>query len=219
VAPDVLEAVVQRTLALPSARPALVAIDGVSAAGKTTFADALAPLVAGYGRPVVRASVDDFKRARSERYARGDLSPEGYYHDNFDYPAVRNLLLLPLRAGNGRHVTKTFDASTDQPLDLVYHEALLDAVLLCDGIFLFRPELNDLWDYRIFLDVDLEMAARRGAERDQVFMGSLEHAVERYRRRYTPGERIYLETVQPQQFADLVIDTTDLSSPRLVRDS
>jgi uridine kinase len=42
---------------LPRDRRTLVGVDGLDGAGKTTFADRLAPLLE---RPVVRASEDDF---------------------------------------------------------------------------------------------------------------------------------------------------------------
>jgi uridine kinase len=70
-------------------RPAVVAVDGVSAAGKSTFADELAPLVAA---PVVRVSLDDFHRPKDERHAHGE-GPESYYHDTFDLPALRAELM------------------------------------------------------------------------------------------------------------------------------
>jgi predicted kinase len=82
----VLAAVAARIDALP--RPALVAVDGVSAAGKTMFADELVRLVRG---PAVRISVDDFHRPAAERHARGQ-GPETYYHDTFDVPALRRAL-------------------------------------------------------------------------------------------------------------------------------
>lgn len=69
-------------------RPARVAIDGVTAAGKTTFADELAELVT---LPVVRVSLDDFHRPEAERYARGE-GPESYYRDTFDLPQLRAAL-------------------------------------------------------------------------------------------------------------------------------
>ncbi len=70
----VLAAVAARIDALPGDRPARVAIDGVTAAGKTTFADELISYVR---RPVLRATVDDFYRPSTERYARGH-GPESY---------------------------------------------------------------------------------------------------------------------------------------------
>lgn len=72
-----------------------VAIDGVDGAGKTTLADALAPVVAAQSRPVIRASVDGFHHPRAVRYARGRHSPDGFYLDSYNYVAFRKLLLAP----------------------------------------------------------------------------------------------------------------------------
>ena len=96
-----------------------VAIDGVDGAGKTTLADALAPLVAARGRPVIRASVDDFHNPRSHRYARGRYSPDGFYLNSYDYDSFRRLLLEPLSpGGSGQYVAKRFDLDNDRPFDL-----------------------------------------------------------------------------------------------------
>jgi uridine kinase len=69
-----------------------VGVDGPDAAGKTTLADALAAAVERRGRPVIRASIDDFHRPRAERYRRGAVSPRGYYEDSFDYNVLREAL-------------------------------------------------------------------------------------------------------------------------------
>ena len=55
----------------PHSSPLRVAIDGIDAAGKTTLADKLAPLIEAQGRPVIRASIDGFHRLRSLRYRPG----------------------------------------------------------------------------------------------------------------------------------------------------
>jgi hypothetical protein len=54
-----------------------IAIDGVDGAGKTTFADELAFALLKSGRPIIRASTDDFHNPRAARYRRGKRSPEG----------------------------------------------------------------------------------------------------------------------------------------------
>ncbi|MGH3012932.1 MAG: hypothetical protein ACRDMY_14000 [Gaiellaceae bacterium] len=79
-----------------------VAVDGVGAAGKTTLADELRPLLERRGRPVLRATIDGFHRPCSERHRRGPTSPEGYYRDSFDYEALRRELLEPLGPGGSR---------------------------------------------------------------------------------------------------------------------
>ncbi len=47
----------------------VIAVDGIDGAGKTVFADALADVFAEDGSAVFRASIDDFHRPRTERYA------------------------------------------------------------------------------------------------------------------------------------------------------
>lgn len=89
-----------------------VAIDGVDGAGKTTLADALAPLVAAQGRAVVRASVDDFHHPRALRYARGRHSPDGFYLDSYDYDSFRMLLLDPLSPGGSASTRQSVLIST-----------------------------------------------------------------------------------------------------------
>jgi uridine kinase len=185
--------------------PVRVAIDGVDAAGKTTLADELAPHV---GRLVARASVDGFHRPRAER---GDSS-EAYYADAFDYAALRRELLEPLGPGGSRRYrAAVFDLARDEPLPVEWHVASPDAVLLCDGVFLHRPELEGCWDLTVFVAVDLGIAVERAIARDGEAMR------ERYARRYVPAQRRYLAEVRPEERADVVVDNTDPARPRLVR--
>lgn len=78
-----MEAVAERILAVERPHPVRVAIDGCSAAGKTTFADGLADSLARLSsRPVLRVGIDYFKRAVSLRTAYPKDSPESYYLDS-----------------------------------------------------------------------------------------------------------------------------------------
>lgn len=204
-------------VAVERPHPVRVAIDGRSAAGKTTLADELAEPIAQHGRPVIRTSIDDFHRPAAERYRRGRYSAESFYFDAFDYPAVRERLLLPLGpGGNRRYRPAFFDAFNDRPIEEPPREAPSDAVVLVDGIFLLRPELNDLWDFRVFVDVPPEESMRRGVLRDRAWMGSEEEARKRYLERYLPGEQVYLDAVRPQQHADAVVDNRAPAHPGLI---
>jgi uridine kinase len=193
-----------------------IAIDGVDGAGKTTLADALAPLVAAQGRPVIRASVDDFHNPRSLRYAHGRYSPDGFYLDSYDYDSFRRLLLEPMgRGGSGRYAAKRFDLDNDKPFDLDPRQAGPTAALIVDGIFLHRPELRSYWDVSIFLKVDFDVSLPRGAARGQSFDAidprSLPH------QRYVGGQRRYLAECAPEQQADIVIDYNDLQAPKVLK--
>jgi hypothetical protein len=88
-------------------------------------------------------------------------------------------------------------------------------VLIVDSVFAFRAEYNDCWEYRIWLDVDPELALRRGITRDSALEG-LAEASRLHRDRYQVAEAIYLAEVRPQTVADAVIDNRDFVRPRVL---
>jgi uridine kinase len=168
-----------------------IGVDGVDGAGKTSLAEEIAQLLTKRGRPSIRVSLDFFERPPAERYARGKLSPEGYYLDAFDVEGLHAHVL-----------------SIGGPPELV---------LVVDGIFLQRPELADLWDATVWVDADLEPAAERAGERDSVRTDSLEQELERYRLRYFPAQRRYIEEQRPRERATFVLRNTQLDEPELVK--
>jgi uridine kinase len=213
----VLEQLAGRIAAIRVPHPVRVAIDGVDAAGKTTLADELAAVLAPHDRPVIRVSLDDFHRPRAERYARyGSLSPVGFYEDAFDYPALWSTVLRPLGPGGDRRYRRAvFDVVADAPLAEEWLVAVDDAILLFDGVFALRPELNAVWDYRIFVQIPLAVSLERALVRDLALHGSAETVRESYTRRYMPAQEHYLATVRPMDLADAVVENTDPTRPFL----
>lgn len=211
---SLLSSLAAAIVALHPARIVRVAIDGVDGAGKTTLADALAPLVAAQGRPTIRASVDDFHHSRALRYAQGRHSPDGFYLDSYDYDAFRTLLLDPLSPdGSGRYVARQFDLDNDRPFDLVTQQAPPTAALIVDGIFLHRPEVRAYWDLSIFLKVDFDVSVPRGAQRGPN-SGAADPAAPP-NQRYIGGQKRYLSECDPEQRADIVIEYNDLREPKI----
>ena len=213
---SMLQELANRIVALDHNHPLRVAIDGIDAAGKTMLANELAPLIEAHGREVIRASVDDFQRPRAERYRQGADSAQSYYEDAFDYVSLQDALLQPLGPmGNRRYRRAVFDFRTDMSLATGEEYADLDAVLLLDGVFLLRPELERLWDYRIFVQVDFEVALQRAMERDQGLFGDAEAVRRRYLQRYIPGQRLYIQRDHPQERADVIVVNNHIASPQL----
>jgi len=193
--------------------PVKVAVDGVDAAGKTVFADELHPLLEERGREVIRSSMDWFHNPRRLRHARGRMDPEGYYLDSFNYRVLLDYLLLPLGPGGSLiYMDKAFDYRIDQRLDVPFKKAGSDSVLLFDGVFLLRPELERLWDLKIYLDVTFEESLRRGLEREASNSSEVE---ELYMNRYIPGQKLYHIHSAPQRKADIVIDNNDPRNPKI----
>lgn len=192
-----------------------VAVDGVDGAGKTTFADELAGVLRQRGRTVIRASVDGFHAPRAVRYRRGRTSPEGFYHDSYDYPGLRSALLGPLGpGGSGRYRTAILDHVTDAPVETPELVAAEGSILLLDGLFLHRPELRDLWNDSVFLHVDFEVSVPRGAARGPEY-GSPDPGAES-NRRYVEGNRLYFCEAEPQRHSGVVVDNNDLAAPFVI---
>jgi uridine kinase len=197
--------------------PVRVAIDGVDGSGKTTLADELAISMNGSGREIIRASVDGFHNPREVRHARGPDSPEGYFHDSFDYTALKQSLLEPLGpAGNGVYRTAHFDYRANRPLEAAIQFADQNGVLLFDGVFLHRKELYDAWDLTIWVEAPFEVTIERAVARDSKSGGADPAAVRsKYAQRYVPGQRLYLEECHPEKKADIVFDNTDFEFPKI----
>jgi uridine kinase len=204
-------------VAVRRSHPIRVAIDGVDAAGKTILADELALVIQARGRPTIRATIDGFLRPRAERLLRGPDSPEGYYYDSFDYDALLAALLQPLGPDGDRHYRRAvFDYRRDTRVEAPIEVAPADSVLLVEGIFLQRPDLVHLWEYRIFVDVNFSVTLRRAVSRDLQLFGSAASVRERYTRRYIPGQRLYLADARPRERADVVVKNHDPARPLLI---
>jgi uridine kinase len=211
-----LERLARAILEIDRPHPVRVAIDGPDAAGKTVLADELAPILEVAGRPVIRASIDGFHRPRAQRLARGAESPEGYFLDSFDYAALRAVLLEPLGPrGEARFRRRVFDYQADEPVVSPVEVVLPGSILLFDGVFLLRRELNEMWDFRVFVAVPFAETQRRAAARDLALFGSEDEVLGRYAARYVPGQQLYLELEGPQSRADTVFYNQDPARPRL----
>ena len=204
---------------LSLAHPTRVAIDGRSAAGKTTLADKLAHAVHAKGRDVVRASIDDFHRSgHRDRGRHGGWTPQSYYDEGYDYHAFRELVLTPLGPGGSRRCrTALFDSLGDRPFPEAWIVVSDQAVAIIDGIFLLRPDFADQWDFIIWLDIDMETMVQRACDRDVAWVGSVKEVEDRYRRHWIPTHELYERLTSPCAHAHAVVDNRCCTAPKVLR--
>lgn len=196
--------------------PMRVAVDGVTASGKSTLARELASAVSELGRPVIQVSMDGFHHPRARRHRQGRESAIGYYEDAYDFGALARELLEPLGpAGNRRYRTSVIDLGTDTATAEPVRGAPEDAVLVVDGTFLQRPDIRDLWDERVWVDTPLEVARRRGVERDGDTLGGPEAAERLFAKRYHAAAQIYIDAVAPAERATVVFGNEHPEHARL----
>lgn len=216
---ELLQYLASAILEKPEDSPVLVGIDGVDASGKTTLAEELVKELGGSDRPIIRASIDGFHNPKNIRYNRGEDSPEGYYFDSFNHRAIAEVLLDPLSSGELQYKTAVFDYRIDSEVVLPVQNATKDSILIMEGVFLFRPELARYWDIKIFVDVDFKITVRRAVRRatEREYIGTEQEILDKYERRYIPGQQLYLEREQPREKADIVIDNSDFENPVITK--
>jgi uridine kinase len=213
---NVLKTIAEMIGAVELPHPVRVAIDGPDCAGQEKLSEELAELLEKSGRQVIRATIDGFHRPKVERAARGPESPQGYFHDSFQYPAMRRVLLDPLGPGGSREYRRAvFDFRTDGPVDSPLEKAAPDAILLFEGLFLLRTELRDCWDFGVWLDISKAEILRRGIVRNTPFQG-VEKATHVFSVRYIPGQELYFERDDPRAYANVVVDNENPDRPRIV---
>lgn len=179
-----------------------VAIDGPDATGKTTFArdlgDVLRPLLAD-GAEVRRFSIDDLMVPIQVRRSEIAADPQWLYENFLDLARIREIATgLPENSPPG-------------------------TVVVLDGMTLQRPELADLWDVVLYLTASDELVIARSRERYARYVDETEEPHElddmerRYVERYIPAYQIYLDSVNPADRADVLIDMTDFDAPLVKR--
>lgn len=202
----------------PPSRPLRVGIDGRCASGKTTLGDELASALTSK-RPelqILRPSVDGFHHSREHRYRQGEFSARGYYEDAFDYQVIVAFVLGPLSGErfpvSCRQVAHNW--RTDMPAYATAISVGANAVLLIDGVFLFRREIDAYWDLRILVDVDAETSIARAVQRDA---GSEDREIieRKYRVRYEPAWQIYVNEEHPELKTHLIVDNRNTAEPTL----
>lgn len=199
-----------RILALRPGERVAVAVDGFDGAGKTVLADQLAEVLAA-GRDVLRVSIDGFHRSEAERKRRG-RGADTFYEDSYDYGAFRRAVIEPFRRG-----LPVTPAVHDVEQDRAVHPQPVavgpDTLLLVDGIFLQRPELDGVWDAAVWVDVPFEVSVPRGNARFGGGQDPDPRAASNAR--YVGGQRRYLAEADPRGRATWVFDNADLERPVL----
>lgn len=202
--------VVSDLVSLDPGHPVRVAVDGVTASGKSTCARWLAEAVVAQGRSALHVTMDGFHHRRAHRYRQGRASAAGYYEDAYDFGALISHVLDPLGPnGSGCIRRRVIDLASDELVEDAPEYVPSDAILVVDGTFLHRPPLPDYWDYSIFVDTPFDVARSRGIARDADALGGAQAAGDAFDQRYHAACRIYLREVGPREKATRVIPGID----------
>ena len=197
-AADTIGAAIRRLMA-GRAAPVLVALDGGSGAGKSTLASAIAAEL-----DAALVQTDDFFAAHIGDAGWDARSPAARAADAIDWRRLRAEALEPLRAGRpARWHAFDFEAGTrpdgTYAMRADFVERAPRAVVVVDGAYAARPELADLIDLAVLVDVPAETRHERLAAREEPGFLAAWHA------RWDAAEAHYFTYVRPRSSFDLVV--------------
>lgn len=177
-------------------KPFVIAIDGLSGAGKTTISKKITD---AFSDSIV-FHMDDYIVKRKHRYDTGKDQWKEYYFLQWDVESLKHNLFQKIK--DGKNVTLPFYLKEKDTHQIITTQIKTQTIII-EGIFLQRDEWKDFYDFIIYVDCPREIRDKRVLNRDQ-YIGSLEERLKKYKTRYWPAEDYYISKVSPQQNANFV---------------
>jgi len=211
--------IIKRILDLKKHWPILIWINWIDGSWKTYFSKEIKRLLEDKWKKVILVSVDDFHNPKNIRYEKWRNSPEWFYKNSYNYYLFKKYLLDSFLEWKWSYITKLFDLDNNSFIEKNFIKIEWNEVLIVEGIFLFRPELIDYWDLKIFLDVKFEEIINRtiSREKDIKHLWAKKEIIEKYNIRYIPWQKLYFKEVDVKNISDIVIDNNDYLNPIIIK--
>ena len=195
-------------------KPCIVGISGAYASGKTVFTKEFAEYLTDKGYKVQVIHYDDFHNPLPSIHwskRKGD-EIDAFYNKAFNQQKLVDEILIPIKEkGYVKKKVACLDWDIAQNTHIVPFDIDGTTIVLLEGVLLFRPELINYFDYKIFLDITVQEILDRGRKRDVPKAG--EGIMEKYVTRYIPVHQRHLKEDRPKEVADILIDNSDYTKP------
>ncbi len=184
-------------------RTLIVGIDGAGGAGKSTISDTLEKELRSEGYNVAVFHIDDMIHPRAVRYNDDYPQWEQYYYLQWRYDYFMREVISPIREGRSLGPIELYDKENDS-YKTVLSDIPAGSIVIVEGVFLLRSELEGAFDVTVYIDVSKEERLERVLKRDG-YIGDSEAILKKYNERYFPAEDHYLEERSPKERADIII--------------
>ena len=172
----------------------VVGINGIDCSGKTTFAKSV-----------------------SKYFAHHKIENDHLDIDNFNNPAIESETYKAFVSGSWDEK----DLNKYYKLIINYSDAIRAVseykkkypLVILEGIFIYKPQLADLFDLKIYLDINISLGRKRFAKRRSLKQDK--RPFEIYDEIWMLSHIRYESEVHPKRISDLVIDYNDESKPVL----
>jgi len=184
-------------------RTLIVGIDGAGGAGKSTISDTLEKELRSEGYNVAVFHIDDMIHPRAVRYNDDYPQWEQYYYLQWRYDYFMREVISPIREGRSLGPIELYDKENDS-YKTVLSDIPAGSIVIVEGVFLLRSELEGAFDVTVYIDVSKEERLERVLKRDG-YIGDSEAILKKYNERYFPAEDHYFEECSPKERADIII--------------
>jgi len=172
----------------------VVGINGIDCSGKTTFAKSVSKYFTHHKIENDCLDIDNFNNPAIE-----SATYQAYVSDSWDEKDLNKYYKLIINYSDAIRAVSEYKKK--YPL------------VILEGIFIYKPQLADLFDLKIFLDIDISLGRKRFAERR--ILKQDKRPFEIYDEIWMLSHMRYESEVHPKRISDLVIDYNDESKPVL----
>ncbi len=169
-------------------RSFVVGINGIDCSGKTTFA-----------------------KAMSKYFSYYKIENDHLDIDNFNNPAIESETYKSFVSGSWgkKDLNKYYELiiNYSDAIRAVSESQKKYPLVILEGIFIYKPQLVNLFDLKIYLDIDISLGRKRFAKRSSLKQDK--RPFEIYDEIWMLSHIRYESEVHPRRISDLVIDYND----------
>ena len=169
-------------------RSFVVGINGIDCSGKTTFAKSV-----------------------SKYFTHHKIENDHLDIDNFNNPAIESETYKSFVSGSWgkKDLNKYYELiiNYSDAIRAVSESQKKYPLVILEGIFIYKPQLVDLFDLKIYLDIDISLGRKRFAKRRSLKQDKRPFDI--YDKIWMLSQIRYESEVHPKQISDLVIAYND----------
>ncbi len=169
-------------------RSFVVGINGIDCSGKTTFAKSV-----------------------SKYFTHHKIENDHLDIDNFNNPAIESETYKSFVSGSWgkKDLNKYYELiiNYSDAIRAVSESQKKYPLVILEGIFIYKPQLVNLFDLKIYLDIDISLGRKRFAKRSSLKQDK--RPFEIYDEIWMLSHIRYESEIHPKRISDLVIDYND----------
>src|SRR5262245_36049964 len=179
-----------------------IGVSGIDASGKGFVSSLLQNELEEQNLKVANINVDPWQNPTKVRLQKEDPA-ENFYQKVFRWNDFFSQLVFPLQKTGSIYLeAKLIRTDADEYYSFTYQFNKID-ILLIEGIFLFKKELCDHYDFKIWIDCSFEVGLQRAIARNVENLDE-ERLIHDYQVYYYPAQRHHFQKDDPFDAADII---------------